>query len=28
MAGLKTFMEEWSGHYASAHPFKSDELLQ
>ena len=26
-AGLKTFMEEWHGHNAFAHPFKFDELL-
>jgi len=27
MTGLKTFMEEWNGHNAFAHPFKFDELL-
>ena len=27
-ARLKTFVEEWNGHNAFAHPFKFDELLQ
>jgi len=26
-AGLKTFMEEWNGHNAFAHPLMFDELL-
>ena len=27
-AGHKTFVEEWSGHNAFAHPLKFDELLE
>jgi len=28
VAGLKTFVEEWNGHSAFAHPLEFDELLQ
>ena len=28
MAGLKTFVKEWNGHNAFAHPLNFDELLQ
>jgi len=28
VAGLKTFMQEWNGHNAFAHPLKFDELFQ
>ena len=28
VAGLKTFMQEWNGHNAFAHPLKFDKLFQ